>query len=165
MYLINGLVIAILFSILIAMVLILASDKFQANPGAYLDTKGNNDNLSCQLKEAYPGLVEDTAKGIILTSINEIIIIVILLSILIFIILFIYRNKRHERLMEHRIRGRILNYISIHPGADYMKIMTDLHLRTDVLTRHLNMLEHQCYINSSQNNLYRKFYLNKSYID
>jgi DNA-binding MarR family transcriptional regulator len=78
--------------------------------------------------------------------------------VILLVIIFFYTKMRRERLLEHRTRNRIYQYINKNPGTHYRAVMNDLDLHMGVLTHHINMLEQQRYIKSYQDGMYRRFY-------
>lgn len=78
--------------------------------------------------------------------------------VLLIVIVLVYTKMKREQLLEHQVRNNIYNYVNKNPGVHYRGIMHDLNLQMGVLTHHLNMLEHEQYIKSVQDGMYRRFY-------
>lgn len=72
---------------------------------------------------------------------------------------FGFARLQRNRLLENVIRKRIYEFIAKHPGKHYRAILSDLGLSMGVLTYHLNTLERGGMISSSQDGVYRRFYL------
>jgi DNA-binding MarR family transcriptional regulator len=78
--------------------------------------------------------------------------------VILLVIIFVYTKMRRDKLLDHHTRNRIYEYINHNPGTHYRAVMNDLNLHMGTLTHHVNMLEHQRYIKSYQDGMYRRFY-------
>lgn len=75
----------------------------------------------------------------------------------------IYSKIRHDKILDHETRKRIVDYLRENPGAYYTQIVGGLDLPHGVLTHHINMLEAQDVIFSKQDRQYRRFYIDGMY--
>jgi len=88
---------------------------------------------------------------------------VVVSFIIIAIVAAIYSKIKKDRLLDHRTRQEIVDYLRENPGAYYSQIKKDLGLAHGVLTHHINMLEQQELLFSKQDRSYRRFYLDGMY--
>jgi DNA-binding transcriptional ArsR family regulator len=83
--------------------------------------------------------------------------------VVLLIIFGIYSKIKHEKILDHETRKRIVDYIRENPGAYYTQIVEGLDLPHGVLTHHINMLESQEVVFSKQDRQYRRFYIDGMY--
>ncbi|MCK4717393.1 MAG: VWA domain-containing protein, partial [Thermoplasmata archaeon] len=76
-----------------------------------------------------------------------------------------YSKIERHRLLEHERREMIYNYIHEKPGEHFRGVEKALGLEVGVLTHHINKLEHEDYIRSRQDGMYRRFYPMDAKID
>ncbi|HKZ48023.1 MAG TPA: carboxypeptidase regulatory-like domain-containing protein [Thermoplasmata archaeon] len=67
----------------------------------------------------------------------------------------IHRND----LLQHAVRQRLYAYVRANPGKHYRGLLNELQLPMGVLTYHLNTLERGGYITSTQDGVYRRFFV------
>lgn len=70
----------------------------------------------------------------------------------------IYSRLRSEDILDHKVRGRIIEYIRLNPGAHYTMIRKELNLSNGSTGYHLRVLETEGFIQSIRDGIYRKFY-------
>ncbi|MEA3559599.1 MAG: helix-turn-helix domain-containing protein [Candidatus Thermoplasmatota archaeon] len=75
----------------------------------------------------------------------------------------VYSKIRKDRLLDHKTRQKIVDYLGVNPGAYYSQIRKDLDLAHGVLTHHINILEQQELLFSKQDRSYRRFYMDGMY--
>jgi predicted transcriptional regulator len=150
-------------------------DEFPLDPKEHKDTDGDGvgDN-----SDAYPndpkkkdtppptleteeGKAEDNLMGY---SICWMIVLVVIIIIPILVVA-VYTRLKSRQMLDHQTRERLFNYIQNNPGVHYRGILKDLDLSMGVLTHHLNMLESQDYIKSTQDGSYRRFFPKDTKID
>jgi DNA-binding MarR family transcriptional regulator len=77
-----------------------------------------------------------------------------------FFCLFIplYTRIRRDEVLDNFTRGRIYEHIRKNPGEHYTALKRVLELKSGTLTHHLRILEHEEYIKSTRDGMYKRFY-------
>ncbi len=70
----------------------------------------------------------------------------------------IYTRLRSEDVADHKVRGRIIEFIRQNPGAHYTMIRKELHLPNGSTGYHLRVLETEGFIRSNNDGFYKRFY-------
>jgi len=73
--------------------------------------------------------------------------------------LFLYSQMRREYLLRNVVRKMIFDYIEDNPGMHYRAIQVALDLPMGVFSYHINRLEKEHYVKSSQDGMFRRFYV------
>jgi uncharacterized protein YegL/DNA-binding transcriptional ArsR family regulator len=76
-----------------------------------------------------------------------------------------YTRIRQKRLLDHKRREMIYEYVKENPGEHFRGIQKALELEVGVVAHHINMLERGNYIKSRQDGQYRRFYPMEANID
>lgn len=73
-------------------------------------------------------------------------------------ILFYFKLNR-KKLMDNLNRKRLMDLISKEPGIHFKEILRELELKQGVVSHHINVLEKHDMIKSTQDGIYRRFYV------
>ncbi len=150
-------------------------DEFPDDPNDWRDSDGDgigdnaekNPSASTKLSEPEDDDVEDLlglGKKDSESSMCALLIFIVIITLIV-VGLAAYTRIRQKRLLDHKRREKIYNYIKENPGEHFRGIQKTLGLEVGVIAYHLNTLERGEYIKSRQDGQYRRFYPMDAKID
>ncbi|UCE37341.1 MAG: winged helix-turn-helix transcriptional regulator [Thermoplasmata archaeon] len=80
-------------------------------------------------------------------------------SILLIIFVPLYTRIKKDKVLDHFHRGRLFNYIELHPGVTFTELKKKFSFKNGNLVYHLNFLEKTEFIKSFKEGRHRRFYL------
>jgi predicted transcriptional regulator len=80
-------------------------------------------------------------------------------SLLLMIFVPLYTRIKKDKVLDHFHRGRLFNYIELHPGATFTELKKKFSFKNGNLVYHLNFLEKTEFINSFKEGRHRRFYI------
>ncbi len=80
-------------------------------------------------------------------------------GILLVIFVPLYTRIKKEKVLDHFHRGRLFNYIELHPGVTFTELKNKFHFKNGNLVYHLNFLAKTEFIHSTKEGRHRRFYI------